>query len=178
MNAANEMDSAQETPVEAFLRDKDLVECQRYHARLTREACKRYRKRNPDKCRGCQVHFHIGRQKIWTRERLLQAVKIYTRDREGPVTLDEFANEFGLNSTIIKREWGSWRALCASAKVQSGWNGKSNGDRAHEPKTLERRISLDLSDVPDLHEALIEEAERNRRRLEEQILCILRGWFA
>lgn len=178
MANSSQMDSSHIIRMEEFLSGKGLVDCHRYHARLTKEACRRYRRRNPDLCRACQSHLRSGGQRMWTREKILQALIDYGKDRNGCVTVQEFKDEFGVNSDIIKREWGSWKSLCAAAGVQAGRGGKSIGNVTAPTTPTNQRITLDLGDLPDLYEALNEEAERNGRALEGQIISILKGWFA
>ena len=178
MANSNQTDFSHIIRMEEFLSVRGLIDCRRYHARLTSEACRRYRKRKPDLCRGCQNHLRPGRQRIWTREKILQALVDYGKDRIGSVTVQEFKDEFGVNSDIIKREWGYWRSPCDAAGVQAGRCGKPIGDVTTSTTPANQRITVDLGDLPDLYEALNEEAQRNGRELEEQIISILKGWFA
>lgn len=177
MPSLGEMDSVQVLRIEEFLNGKDFVVCERYHARLSKQACKRYRVRHPDACRGCTNRSHVRARGTWTREEILQALEDFARIQERPITVREFRDKFGLNFNTIKREWGSWKALCAAAGLQTKRSGRPNGRCASTGEPYDRQITVDLGGLPDLYEALNEEAHENGRGLDAQIICILKGWF-
>lgn len=164
--------------VEAFMAEARMVECERYHARLTREACASYRKRNPDACRGCDLNVPERRRsrRAWTRKKLVEALREYAARNGGQVSLIAFKEDVGVSSFTIRRVATSWVLLCKAVGVEPGRPGRKAGTgRIRVPARM--RLTLDFSDCPDVFEALVETAkEYGARSVEEQTMRVLRGF--
>jgi hypothetical protein len=150
------------------------VECERFQAKLKKQGCERYQKRNPDACRGC-AKVSGQKEKPWTKETILQAFEDCSRRAGRRVPFREFSRVSGLSFDVIRGKWGSWRVLCEAAGT--------GAYRRNEPSetggtTRSGRITLDLRTLPALHDALEEEAHKNGRNVESQILSMLKGWFS